>query len=329
MNNTEHLTLIQKYFPKTDLISVDEFSLFDNEDFALKTFEYISGAIDNINSKFEFQTHFSFRFNINFNAKAWTFKDVNIIMLNHSIINDLESIIKDSISIFFKENFTKASDFPIEEDILLELFIYLTMSYLFFHELGHIIQFNSTPKGENCSEFNESSHYESPYLEKNHVYEIDADLFGVSVGSILILQYLEENKIKLNLSILFNLVTLYALIISNIFIEFANKFERIYFKESTYPHPIIRTRFCIEQILNIVQENITIDEEYFNMIENRYLLLLNEMRKHKDTEFDYLSLLKENEENIIKYMDEIEKISDNYRELTRHKAQEIYDLIGI
>ena len=329
MNNTEHLTLIQKYFPETDLISVDEFSLFDNEDFALKTFDYISEAIDNINSKFEFKTHFSFRFNINFNAKAWTFKDVNIIMLNHSIINDLEPIIKDSISIFLKENFTKASGFPIEEDILLELFIYLTMSYLFFHELGHIIQFNSAPKGENSSEFNESSQYESPYLEKNHVYEIDAELFGVSVGSILILQYLEENKIELNLSILFNLVTLYALIISNIFIEFANKFERIYFKESAYPHPIIRTRFCIEQILNIVQENITINEEYFNMIENRYLLLLNEMRKHKDTEFDYLLLLKENEENIIKYMDEIEKISDNYPELTRHKAQEIYDLIGI
>lgn len=65
------------------------------------------------------------------------------------------------------------------------------------------------------------------------------------------------------------------------------------------------------------------------MIENRYLLLLNEMRKHKDTDFDYLSLLNENEENIIKYMEEIEKTNDNYPELTRHKAQEINDLISI
>ena len=46
MNNIEHLTLIQKYFPETDLISVDQFSLFDNEDFALKTFEYISVALE-------------------------------------------------------------------------------------------------------------------------------------------------------------------------------------------------------------------------------------------------------------------------------------------
>lgn len=331
MNYTENLTLIKKYFPDDDLIAENSFSLFDNEDFALKTFNYISEAIDNINSKFSFKTYFAYRFNINFNAKAWKHKNknVNIILLNHAIVNDLEPIIKKSVKYFLQENFTKTTDFEIKEEVLIELFVYVTTSYLFFHELGHILQFNSTTNKEANSELNESKLHDSDYLEKNHVYEIDADLFGVSIGAVLIIQFLEINKIDKNLSLLTNLIIIFVLIISNIFINFSNKFEKLYYKQTAYPHPIIRTRICIEQILNIVNENVKIQDDYFKVIEKKYLILLRKMQKSEIINFDYLSLLQLNEKDIEKYMNEIEIINENYPELTRYKAQILYDLIGI
>lgn len=329
MNYTENLTLVKKYFPYDDLIAENSFSLFDNEDFALKTFNYISEAIDNINSKFSFKTHFAYRFNINFNAKAWKQKNVNIILLNHALVNDLEPIIKKSVNYFLQENFTKTFNFEIKEEVLIELFFYVTTSYLLFHELGHILQFNSTNKKEANGELNENNSHDSNYLEKNHVYEIDADLFGISVGAVLIIQYLQNNKIDKNLSLLTNLIIIFVLIISNTFIKFSNKFETLYYKQTAYPHPIIRTRFCIEQILNIVNENVKIEDKYFKVIENNYLILLSKMQKSEIINFDYLSLLELNEKDIEKYMSEIEKINENYPELTRHNAQNIFDLIGI
>jgi hypothetical protein len=328
MNYNQNLVTIKSKLLDEDLIKEGDFSMFENEKFAKKVFDYFCTSVDSINQKLDLKLHFGFRYNINFNASAFKRNEVNIILINHGLINQIEPLIQKSIDTFLHEGFTVASGFPIDEEILLELFIYLISSYLFYHELGHILQFNFKTE-ENSATFSEEYLSQLPYLEQNHIYEVDADLFGVSVGTVLILQYLEANNIKLNLAILFNLLTLYTLVISNIFIAFAEKIEVIYYKLGSYPHPIIRTRFCIEQILNIANENMRIDPEYFNMIERRYLMLLGQMHKEGAIVLDYSSLLNEHMEKIEDYMNNIEEINQNYPELTRHRAQNIYDDLGI
>ncbi|GIQ60538.1 hypothetical protein Flavo103_36740 [Flavobacterium collinsii] len=328
MNYNQNLLLIKTYFPEIDFISEDDFSLFDNEKFAKKVFNYLCECVDNINDKLKLNIHFAFRFNRTFNATAYSKDDVNIIMINHGLINQIEPIIEKSLEVFLKEGFTVSSGFPINKDILTELFIYLISSYLFYHELGHIIQFNFSNK-ENVATFNEEYSSSETYREKNHVYEVDADLFGVSLGSFLILQYMEDNNIKVNLAILFNLVTLYVLIVANIFISFSGKATTIYYYKGDYPHPIIRTRFCIDQILHITNENIELGEEYVNMIDRRCLSLLNQMLQDGILELDYMTILDDNLDQIIEYMDTIDEKNNSYPELARYRAQQIYDLIGI
>ena len=167
MNYNQNLLLIKDHFPNTDFISEEDFSLFDNEQFAKKVFNYLCESVDNINNKLQLNIHFGFRFNRTFNATAYHKEDVNIIIVNHGLINQIEPIIENSLKTFLKEGFTVSSGFPIDKNVLMELFVYLISSYLFYHELGHIIQFNFS-KEEGIATFNEE-YSSSEYKEKNHM----------------------------------------------------------------------------------------------------------------------------------------------------------------
>jgi len=328
MDYSIQIAKIKSLLPDVDIVTESEFHLFKNEKFAKKAFEYFIIATQNIKEKLNIELNFAFRYQHNFNATAYRFGNENIILINVGIINELEILIDTSINNYLEDPFTIQSSFPIEKNILTELFIYLISSYIFYHELAHILQFNFSTVNNSFS-FSEQYNYTKPFDIKNHIYELDADSFGICIGTILLLQYLENNKIQDQI-IVFNLTSLYLFLVSKVFIEFTNKpLEKLYYKEYSHPHPVIRIVECNEQIINTMNLNMSIDKNFFLFTLKRCGDLLDKTIKKNNSSFNYSSTLTNNFENLEKYNTEIEHLNDSYKELTRFRAQEIYNRLGI
>jgi hypothetical protein len=327
MKYKEQLKVIKTLFPDFDLIKKEDFDLFENKDFAAKAFNYFIDATDNIRSKLGLDIYFAFRFRNNFNAQAFKKESKYIIIINHSVVDQLSKIIQDSITIFQKENIIEITGLPTDEFTLKELFTYLITSYLFYHELAHILQLTDNNDIRTYT-FQEEYNEKSTYDFKNHIYELDADLFGISLGTILILQYIDNNKIPKNHVILFNLLTLYILIVANIFIAFSKNINDIYYNNFSHPHPIVRIITCVEQIMTIVKVNTKIQNPFFESILERYSKILDFIHFKDNSKRVYSELVKEHFEEIMIYLEEIENKNEQYKELSRFKIKEIYNIIG-
>ncbi|NUY82738.1 hypothetical protein HUK80_17680 [Flavobacterium sp. MAH-1] len=327
MKYDDDLEIINNLLPGLDLIKEKDFDLFENRIFAEKVLKYFSEATDNIRAKLNIELLFAFRLRQNFNARAHKENDKYIIIINHGTVDQLSKIIQDSISIFKRENIVAITGLPTDEDILLELFIYLISSYLFYHEFAHILQLSFDKRIDSYT-FQEEYDNTSTYNFTNHVYEMDADLFGIAIGTILILQYIDDNKLPKNYVTLYNLLTLYILIVANIFIAFSKNITSIYYKNFLHPHPIIRVINCVEQIINIVSQNTRIDTPFFESILERYSKILDVMHLKAESVLIYSDVVKQNLGDILNYIDEIENSNEQFKELARHRVNEIYDLLG-
>lgn len=330
MTYNEHIEEIRK---RTNIALVKEVDFendFKNPDFAKNILNICIEEANVVREKFELDLCFGIRFCDEINASA-SIENGNTILINHKLINELENLISSAIRLYFQDQFTKISNIPLNEEDIFPMYTKLCATYLFYHELAHIFQLN---QAKNIAQFSFTERYEynSSFDIKNHIYELDADLFGISFSTAFFLGYPFQSKYLNNPAIQFHLLTLYIGLMGSFFITFSNKnLKEIYFKENSHPHQIIRIYSCIEQILftfsNYVKYSSDLgpNSPYSKTIILRAYSMLD--IQHSVSTRKYSAIVEKNIKKIDAYTDEIETLNDNYPELTRHNGREIYNTL--
>lgn len=323
MKYTDHIKSISEISPELDLLKESEFHLFKNEIFAISSTNYCIELANHVSDKLGINLYFSIEFNQTFNAKAIVKDKFGIILFNLGLIEKLESIISQSIDIFSTENIAQLTVSTNEKPELKNLFIKLCLTYLFYHEFAHVLQLSNSTSFKTYN-FQEKYSDNKSFKIKNHIYELDADHFGVSMSTITLLEYIRRANNTVNTMLLFNLLTALLFSISNIIIEFSeNKFETIYYKKYSHPHPLIRIMECNEQILFLVSNNLVINKEFFIVVLQRTITMIDQLY-YKSKGHINLSKLVDNNINEIDFYDkEIEVLNESYKELVRFKIESI------
>ncbi|HRE76752.1 MAG TPA: hypothetical protein PLL09_02890 [Flavobacterium sp.] len=327
MNYCQHTDLIKLSFPELDLVKESEFYIFNNEDFAVKLINQCIDFCENIQSKININIHFSVQYSHIFNAKAIVKKNNGVIIFNSGLIDKLETIVLDCIEIFSYENIAILTMNKEEKKDLIILFSEFCISYLFYHEFAHIMQMLDSTDQKNQHLQEEYSDVNS-FNIKNHVYELDADHFGVSMSTTDLLTYIWNKQYPINPVLLFNLITISLFTISSLIIEFSGKdFKTIYYKRKSHPHPLIRIIECTEQILFFISQNFKIDEVFFQATLQRNIKIIDQINYSSCRAVGYSNLLEYKIHEIEKYINEIEENNNSFKELIRFRSQELSNIL--
>lgn len=325
MNYSKHFNTINSLFQELDLLKENEFNLLKKGDF---TFECISACIklsEFISEKLKINLSFGVKYDYTFNAKAIVKDKQGVILLNLGLIEKLEQIVSNSVEIFSKENISSYTILETDKEELKILYLELCYSYIFYHELAHVIQMLNTLKDEKYS-FQEQYSTKNVFNVKNHIYELDADLFGISISTVKLLEFISKKNYPINPILLLNILTGFLFTISNIIILFSeNQFKNIYFSQYSHPHPLIRIFRCNEQILYLSSINLKINKELLFTVINRTNTIIDQIDYNKKNKINFSELIHNNINEIQKYIDEIDSLNDSYEELIRFKSQEIFN----
>lgn len=330
MNYSTHIHEAKTNFPelKLHLLDESEFNVFRNEAFALKCIDICIELCNNASKKLNIDLNFAVNYNYAFNARATVRKQHSLITFNIGLIEKLEHIIYDSIELFLHENIASLTIQESEKEKLKKIATTCCIYYLFYHELAHVIQ---SIEAEEINTFDLQEQYsnEKPFDIREHIYEFDADLFGSSMSTYKLLEEVKNINNQFEIFSLFNSLTALLFTTGNIIIIFSgNLFQKIYYRENSHPHPIIRIIKFNEQILSFASKNLAIQREFFDAILQRAATMINQLEYSEKRRVNYAELYKNNEAEIGKYIDEIEVLNENHNELVKFKAQEIFNILN-
>jgi hypothetical protein len=327
MSYTKHLKTIKEICPNLDLLKESEFDLFANEEFGLSSIGICLELCESASNKLKIPIKFAVQYNQKFNASAISKNEIGIILFNLGLIDKLKSIVDDSIDIFCLENVASLTITEDEKSDLKTLFSEICITYIFYHELCHILQIQGIFLSE-VHHFQEEYSDEASFILKHHLYEMDADLFGVSMVTTLIINYIYKKDNSISTLLLFNLLTALLFSIANIIIVFSgNQFVNIYYKEKSHPHPLLRIIKCNEQILSFVKKNLKIQEEFLFAVLQRTIKMISQLKYIENHVVNYEKLYEKNMENIDLYIKETERMNESFPELIRHRSQEVFNLL--
>lgn len=328
MNYNKHYNNIKSIFSELDLVRESEFDLFKNSVFAKEIIEFCIELSENASKKLDINLHFGVRYSHTFNACAKIRNNSAVIVFNLGLIDKLEAITSDSVELFMHENIAGFTIQNTSKDYLKGIARSCCITYLFYHELAHVLQLWEINSKE---EFSLQEKYSGKeYFEiRNHIYEMDADHLGSAMSGHLLLEKIKNSDYQFEPVLLFNALTLLLFTIANTIIEFSgNQFQNIYYKENSHPHPFIRIAECNEQILHLISINLNVSAPFLIAALQRTGNMISQISYSDRRKVDYERLFSQNQEEISNYTDEIENIDKNYKELIRHKAQEIFDKLS-
>lgn len=200
-----------------------------------------------------------------FNAAAIKKKNHNLIKIHKGLMVDMMNMFKNNPDLLNHPDLSKYSEFEDILDVPNHILMYQNAShFVFYHELGHLIQFNNLEQKSLQEALNNTVNFN---LSK-HIGEMDADEFaGVSMASH-ISQYFEKYKDEEGADRLLN--NLVVLVVSSIILyilSFPSNRVPIYYKQGTHPHPVIRVLSVAFTIISHLKEllskhNIEIDLDH-------------------------------------------------------------------
>ncbi|MDO7173774.1 hypothetical protein [Mariniflexile sp. AS56] len=322
MDYSSHIKKIKSHFPELDLLKEVEFNLFRNEEFAISCIETCINLCNNACDNLDSNLSFGVIYNHTFNASAKVKGNQAVITFNLGLIEKLDTIISDSINLFMSENVASMTIDKIQKDELIQISYRCCISYLFYHELAHIIQLFSIKKSDTY-DFQEQYSKEKLFDIKQHIYEFDADLFGSMISAIELFKKIMDENHQFKPVILFNSLTALLFTTANIIIEYSgNMFNEIYYMNNSHPHPFIRIIKCNEQILGNISKNLNTPKEFFESVLQRSTTMISQILYTDERTLDYEKFYKENSNKIEEYINEIEEVNKLYKELTRYKSKE-------
>ena len=327
MNYNTHLNKIKDHFLETDLLKEEEFFIFKNNSCAKKLIDKCIHLSHQASIRLGINIYFAVAFNYQLNASVKFKNNQGAIIFNLGLIENLETLVPESIELFSNEivaNFTIDDN---EKNYLERILNDCSILYLFNHELAHIIQLSKT-KSTSIKYFQELYSNIKIFKLKNHIYEFDADYFGITISTIHMLEKILDNKLEHNQVRLYNHISAFLLVTANIIIQFSSEsFIELYYKKKSHPHSLIRIIGIIEQVLHTSEQNIPINKSLFPVILDRTGNLISQIQYSKGRTLNYPKLIKENFEEIERYNKEIEIENENYKELTRFKLQDLINIL--
>ncbi len=182
---------------------------FKNEKFAKEYINFCVELCNKASDKLKITLSFGVRYDYTYNAQAIVKGEYNVILVNLGLIEKLESIISDSIEIFSLENISRLTIQESDKEELKTLFSHLCFSYIFYHELAHILQLTNV-SSNGYHNFQEEYIFESKFDIRKHVYEIDADNFGICMSMSKLIDYASDKNYPITTILIFNLLTLFV-----------------------------------------------------------------------------------------------------------------------
>lgn len=160
------------------------------------------------------------------------------------------------------KNVDSVSDYPIHE-----LWHQACVVYTYYHEFGHLIQKRSGLT--NAEWMNEENSLHNEYAQLQHVLEFDADVFSALCSGTHVLQYLDKWLDGKTIEDYENFVGLMSGVLFIYLMSFPSMNRKLYFKEYSHPHPIIRITIItflindhVDQLLQKkIYKNIKIDKK--------------------------------------------------------------------
>ncbi len=186
------------------------------------------------------------------NAEAIKHKNHNLIKINKGLMVHMISMFKNNPDLLGNRDLAKYLEFDNILDVPNHILMYQIAShFVFYHELGHLIQFNNLKQKKLQEDLISTGNFN---LNK-HIGEMDADEFaGVSLASHISQYFAKYNDVK-NADILF--INLIVLVVSSIILyilSFPSNRVPIYYKKGTHPHPVIRVLSVAFTIISHLKE---------------------------------------------------------------------------
>ncbi|WP_159477985.1 hypothetical protein [Dyadobacter sp. 3J3] len=141
----------------------------------------------------------------------------------------------------------------------------IASTYLYFHELGHVIQAEGDVDLDVSNSDNTSNNHVNPYDERSHMRELDADQFATRMICLYMLNYF-DNGLDDELRTPHRMAELTAftlLGISVLFHVLSNNLTRpFHLTKGSHPHHSIRIKNSLEIFNDIFKKNlIEVDED--------------------------------------------------------------------
>lgn len=223
-----------------------------------QTYNFCQENLSNTNSKHIFQPakiYFGVSSEINASARRkWGY---SLIKFNKGLVEEFHDLLYCRFGERKKES--PESDFlQYEKNPQTTIMFQTAILFLFYHELGHLIQFgnNGSCEKEESTKINGSGIYSLD----DHAMEIDADLYACSYLSDNIVEFIKtipsgpkEENIKN--SIIYSLNGIFLL-----FLMFNHGAGNIYFDRESHPHPYIRLSIIIDYILDSIESKLKMAE---------------------------------------------------------------------
>ncbi len=328
MNYSNHILNIKTHFPElyVSILKESEFREFSDLEFAKSFINICLDLCNNASDKLGIDLNFAVDFKESFNASAIVNSDDQyaVIIVNLGLINKWKTIISDSIELFSRENIASLTIQGNEKEKLKTVLNQCCISFLFYHELAHVLQLSDT-KNNNEYDLQEQYSTNNSFDIKKHIYETDADHFGAIMSTVKLMEEIMYNNQQSNPVIWFNYLTALLFTTANIIIEFSrNLFREIYYKRNSHPHPLIRIMQCKEQMLFTVSTNFHIQDPLPLVILQRTGTMISQIQYSNGKIVDYPKLHKEHFKEIEAYSNEIEEENKLYKELVRFKSQEFF-----
>lgn len=255
-----------------------------------------------------------------FNAWACSNESINIVLINAKVII--------CNSLFYGSNYELQIENILRQHRIktsycngvatIKLMRQLMEIFLFYHEVGHLIQSWNPPLVHSKIEENKKG---LEYNEIDHIAEIDADMFAynrIASHIKLIVERGSENK-KDTEKLCSVLIASYLLYRSILLGDFCN----FYTKEYHHPHLLIRMWVAISSICNAVNKNVNFEIDSKLIIELSLKLLDGLCFIHPEIngETNFVEMSIQNKESIAVYYNELTLLTKEEKGTTYEKRE--------
>lgn len=186
------------------------------------------------------------------NAAAIKNKKYYLIRINKGLMTHMIGMFKNDSELLNHQDLSKYSEFEEVVDSPNHILMYQNAShFVFYHELGHLIQFT----GHEKKSLQEQLKNRGDFNLLSHLTEMDADEFaGISMASHISQYFSKYREIKNSDRLLNNLIVLTVSSIILYILSFPSNRFPLYFKEKTHPHPVIRVLSVAFTIISHLKE---------------------------------------------------------------------------
>lgn len=254
-------------FVSTNIIDREDAYYYEDDDFAEEfnsTYQFYQENLK-AHSKYGIKECCFYYDNDNsVNAAAIKYENQYLIRVHKGLMLQVINMFMNNPLLLQNEYLDEYLEFEPILDIPIHILMYQNaVHFVFYHELGHLIQFTNSRKKTLQEQLNEIDNFN---LSK-HLTEMDADEFaGISIASHLSQYFEKYRNIENSDKLLVHLLILTVASIILYILSFPSNRTTIYYKEKSHPHPVIRVlsvAFTIishlKQLLSKHKVNVKID----------------------------------------------------------------------